>query len=139
MAIAENICTSLEANHIRCWIAPRDIKPGLIYAEALVDALNSTKLLVLVFSSKSNESQHVLKEVERVVGKGIPIIPFRIEDINPSKSMEFFISANQWLDALTPPLEKYIACLTDTVINLLKEYKNSALATTSSSKKSHLR
>jgi hypothetical protein len=60
-----------------------------------------------------------MAEVERAVNKGIPIIPFRIENVMPSKAMEFFLSARHWLDALTPPLEKHLHRLADTVQVLL--------------------
>jgi hypothetical protein len=43
----------------------------------------------------------------------------RIEDIPPTKSMEYFLGAIHWLDALTPPLEKHLQHLVDTVKALL--------------------
>ena len=43
--------------------------------------------MVLVFSASANDSPQVMREVERAVSKGIPIIPLRIEDVPPSKSM----------------------------------------------------
>ena len=106
--VANAVCAKLEAERIRCWIAPRDVLPGVSYAEALVDAISESSLMVLVFSSRSNNSPQVMREVERAASKGIPILPFRIEDVAPSKTMEFFLSTPHWLDALTPPLEKHL-------------------------------
>jgi hypothetical protein len=114
-AVADAMCASLEARKIRCWIAPRDVLPGEVYAEALIESLNQSRLMVLVFSANSNESPQVIREVERAVNKGIPIIPFRIEDVIPSKSMEYFVSSSHWLDAMTPPLEKHLQRLGETV------------------------
>ncbi|MGD0355565.1 MAG: TIR domain-containing protein [Dehalococcoidia bacterium] len=114
-AVADAVCASLEARKIRCWIAPRDVLPGEEYAEALIESLNQSRLMVLVFSANSNESPQVIREVERAVNKGIPIIPFRIEDVIPSKSMEYFVSSSHWLDAMTPPLEKHLERLGETV------------------------
>ena len=114
-AVADAVCTSLEARKICCWIAPRDVLPGEVYAEALIESLNQSRLMVLVFSASSNESPQVIREVERAVNKGIPIIPLRIEDVIPSKSMEYFVSSSHWLDAMTPPLEKHLQRLGDTV------------------------
>ncbi len=113
--VADAVCASLEARKIRCWIAPRDVLPGEVYAEALIESLNESRLMVLVFSANSNESPQVIREVERAVNKGIPIIPFRIEDVIPSKSMEYFVSSSHWLDAMTPPLEKHLQRLGETV------------------------
>lgn len=117
--IADGVCATLENNGIRCWIAPRDILPGTEYAEALVEAIQSSRLLVLVFSSRSNDSVQVRQEVERAVSHGLPILPFRIEDVPPSRAMELFISARHWLDALTPPLESHLLELARTTKLLL--------------------
>jgi hypothetical protein len=62
--------------------------------------------MILLFSSKSNTSPHVPKEIERAVSAGVTIIPFRIEDVMPAKSLDYFIGSVHWLDALTPPLEQ---------------------------------
>src|ERR1700729_2235571 len=59
------------------------------------------------------------RDVARGVHKGIPIVPFRIEDVPMSKSLEYFISAQHWLDALTPPLEQHLDYLARTVTLLL--------------------
>ena len=118
--IADSICASLESRRIRCWIAPRDIVPGVPYGEALIEALSASRLLVLVFSSHANVSTQVAREVERACSKGLVIVPFRLEDVPMSKEMEYFLSSPHWLDALTPPLEQHLAYLADTVSLLLE-------------------
>ena len=116
--VADALCASFEREGIRVWIAPRDILPGKLWGEAIIDAINASKLMIVVFSSNSNNSNQVLREVERAVSKGVAIIPFRIENVVPSKSMEYFLSSPHWLDALTPPLEKHAQKLTN-IANLL--------------------
>lgn len=118
-AIANAVCALLERRGLRCWIAPRDILPGMNYAEALIEAIGAARVLVLVFSSHANQSPQVMREVERAVSRGMPIVPFRIEDVPPSKAMEYYISAPHWLDAITPPVERHIERLADTVRVLL--------------------
>jgi regulator of sirC expression with transglutaminase-like and TPR domain len=123
--VANAVCATLEAHGIRCWIAPRDILPGSDWGEAIIDAIQGAKALVLVFSSNSNESDQVKREVERAVHQGIAVVPFRIEDILPNKTLEYFISTQHWLDALTPPLEDHLHHLAETITVLLakKEHK----------------
>jgi hypothetical protein len=65
----------------------------------------------LVFSANSNQSPQVRREVERAVHKQLSILPFRIEDVLPSKSLEFFLSAQHWMDAFPPPREPHYARL----------------------------
>ena len=120
--IADAVCGTLEGKRIRCWIAPRDVLPGLPYGEAIVEAIEASRVMVLVFSSNSNTSPQVMREVERAVSKGIPILPLRIEQVLPSKSLEHFISSLHWLDALTPPLEKHLRSLAETVHLLLSRH-----------------
>jgi hypothetical protein len=116
---ADAVCAKLESHRIRCWIAPRDVLPSMDYGQALVEAIKQSRLVVLVFSARSNDSPHVRREVERAVSNGIPILPFRIEDVTPSSSLEFFIAGAHWLDALTPPLERHLERLAETVELLL--------------------
>src|SRR5271163_2803116 len=104
---ADATCAVLESAGIRCWVAPRDILPGHDWGESIIDAITGSRAMVLVFSANANESVQVKREVERAVAKAIPIIPFRIEDVLPTRSMEYFVSATHWLDAFTPPLERH--------------------------------
>jgi hypothetical protein len=101
----------LEARGIRCWIAPRDITPASDWAAEIIDAISSARAMILVLSASSNDSPQVRREVERAVHKQLVILPFRIEDVRPSKSLEFFLSTQHWMDAFPPPREPYYARL----------------------------
>ena len=117
--VGDAACATLEANGIRCWIAPRDILPGIDRGEAIIEAINQARIFILVFSNHANSSYEVKREVERAVHKGLAIIPFRIEDVPMSKSLEYFISVPHWLDALTPPLHRHLLRLAENVHSLL--------------------
>ena len=117
--IADAVCARLEAAGIRCWIAPRDIVAGTSYGEAIIEAIHGAKVMVLVFSSSANASGHIPKEVERAVSSGVAILPFRIEDVAPGKSLDYFIGSVHWLDAMTPPMEKHLDHLAATVHKLI--------------------
>src|SRR5271165_4255741 len=117
--VADAVCATLESHGIRCWIAPRDVLPGLHYGEAIIDAIHECRIMVLVFSSKANLSGHIPKEIERAVSQGLTIMPLRIEDVAPAKSLDYFIGGVHWLDALTPPLEAHLERLAANVHTLL--------------------
>jgi hypothetical protein len=121
--IADAICNYLESRQIRCWIAPRDILPGMQYQEAIIDAIDSSSVMVLVFSVDSNESAHVLTELNEAMSNKVIIIPFRVEDVQPSKSMKYLISVPHWLDALTPPMSQHIEKLEQTIRILMDQKK----------------
>ena len=101
------LTSRLEQDGIGCWIAPRDIAPAADWAESIIDAISAARIMILVFSSSSNDSAQVRREVERAVHKQLHILPFRIEEVLPSKSLEYFLSAQHWMDAFSPPREAH--------------------------------
>ena len=124
--IANAICSKLEQNRIRCWIAPRDVVQGRDYAASIIEAISEATLTMLVFSDNSNRSAHVHREIERTVGHGIPILPLRVDDVVPSPSLEYFISNAHWLDAITPPMEQHLDHVIGTVRLLLDRAREAA-------------
>lgn len=111
----------LEAQGVSCWIAPRDIAPAADWAAEIIDAIAAAHLMVLVFSSASNESPQVRREIERAVHKQVRILPFRIEDVMPCKSLEYFLSSQHWLDAFPPPRDAHYARLGQFVGQVLQK------------------
>ena len=118
-AAADAACNVLERNGVRVWIAPRDILPGVGWAESLIGGINNARVMVLVYSSNANSSPQIEREVERAINKGLPVVPFRVEDVAPSATLEYFISETHWLDAFPPPLEHHLERLADAVKRLL--------------------
>jgi hypothetical protein len=65
-------------------MASRDVKPGTVYADAIVRAINEAKALVLVLSGSAVASSHVGREVERAV-------------LNTSRSSDFGLILRPWI------------------------------------------
>jgi adenylate cyclase len=97
-AVANSIVENLEQHGLKCWIAPRDVKPGAQYADAIVRAINEAKAVVLVLSGSAVDSAHVAREVERAASKRKPIIPFRLDAAALNPEFEYFLSNSQWID-----------------------------------------
>jgi TolB-like protein len=96
--IAQEVCEALEAAGSLCWMAPRDVKPGAQYADAIVRAINEAKAVVLVMSGSAADSSHVGKEIERASSKRKPIIAFRIDAAPLNHALEYFLSESQWIE-----------------------------------------
>jgi adenylate cyclase len=118
-ATAFAVVAGLEAQAVRCWVAPRDISAGSEYGQEIVDAVKACRILVLIFSAQANSSPHVRREVERAVSARRAIVPFRIEDVMPTGAMEYALGNTHWLDAFTHPLEGHIAALATTAQRML--------------------
>jgi hypothetical protein len=122
--IADAVCAKLEENNIRVWIAPRDVAAGANFAGSIVEAIETCKIFVLIWSSDANVSKHILNEINQAFDQGIIIIPFRIQDVQPSSAMRYYIGNTHWLDAIDPPLENHIATLINSIlVNLGREPK----------------
>ncbi len=124
--IADAVCAKLEASHIRCWVAPRDIIPGETWAGSIFNAITNCKVMIMILSGNANSSKHVIREVEIAVKQNVVIVPFRTESIEPSPDLAYFLGATHWLDAMTPPLEAriqdLISCI-DGFLNLNRKSK----------------
>lgn len=115
--VADKVCGALESGGIKCWIAPRDIPFGATYEAAIVRAIYSSRLVVLILSAHSNESLHVEREIQSACADNFqkPIVPVRIGDFNYSKVLLYYLGSAQWLDASTPPLEQHLGRLVEHV------------------------
>lgn len=120
-AIADAVCHALEARHIRCWIAPRDVAAGLSWKAAIVGAIRDSQVMVLIFSGEVNSSKDVRREVDIAFEERRPIIPFRIENVAPSDELYYCIADRHWLDALTPPVEQHIGGLVNALRRFIAE------------------
>jgi CubicO group peptidase (beta-lactamase class C family) len=144
---ADGVCAKLESRGIRCWIAPRNIRPGMSWGSAIVEAIDTARVMLLLFSSHANGSPQVSREVERAVSKGLVVVPVRVEDVQPTGNLEYFLGTPHWLDAITPPFERHLEGIADSVDFWLERIDNdsqpesrgansAALAATSPSKPS---
>ncbi|MFM2287086.1 MAG: hypothetical protein RL684_229 [Pseudomonadota bacterium] len=112
---ATRLCAALEAAGIGCWMAPRDVHPGESYAAAIVQAINACRALVLLVSQHSMGSPHVLREVERASSKRRSVISVRLDAAELTAELEYFISANQWVDTGGKPVDTVVPTLIETL------------------------
>jgi formylglycine-generating enzyme required for sulfatase activity len=106
--IADSACALVEAAGVRCWMAPRDIRPGADWSESISEGIDQCRVMVLIFSSNSNESRQVRREVAHAFNEGLTIVPVRLEQVEPNRALAFHIESFHWLDALSEPREQYL-------------------------------
>jgi TIR domain len=109
--LARELVAHVEAHGIACWIAGRDVPLGADRATEIINAIAVARVMVLVFSPSANSSADVHREVERASDRGVCLLPFRIADVVPSSSLEYFLSGQNFLDAYPPPLAPHYARL----------------------------
>lgn len=119
--VAETICAALEQGGIRCWVAPRDVRPGRSFPGEITRAIQQSKVMLLIFSKHSNSSEQVLREIQLAVDCHVPIVRLRIQDITLSDDLRYYLSTPQYLDALTTPLSKHIPRVEAAIRELLDQ------------------
>lgn len=117
---AEALCVALEQAHIRCWIAPRDVTPGLAFSGQIVRAIETCRIMLLVFSSHSNSSQDVLREVQLASQKKKSVVNFQIEKTVVCDDLNYYLSVPHRLDAMTSPMDRHYRQLIECVCSLLE-------------------
>ncbi len=116
---AEAVVSALEGVGFSCWMAPRDIQPGKPYGETILQAIDASRVFLLLLSDASNKSRQVLREIDHAAARDLDILPVLIEQAQPSGSMAYYLGPEQWLDASSPPLEAHIERLVKVVRQLL--------------------
>jgi TolB-like protein/Flp pilus assembly protein TadD len=114
-AVAQKVCAALEGAGFPCWMAPRDVVPGMLYADGIVRAINESTILVLILSESAVASAHVGKELERASSKRHPIIALRTDSAPLPPAFEYFLSESQWIDVGTASTDAAIASLVGAV------------------------
>jgi TolB-like protein len=114
-AVAQKACSALETAGFPCWIAPRDVLPGTLYADGIVGAIDDSSVFVLILSKEAIASAHVGRELERATSKRHPIIALRIDTAALSRAFEYFLNQSQWIEVGAGGTDAAIAKLVDTV------------------------
>src|SRR5580698_7552932 len=96
--IAETIYQALEARGQSCWIACRDVHPGENFQEAIVRAMRSAKVMLLVFTSNANNSDEIKKELVLAGRHHVTVVPVRVEDVVPNDAFSYEFATRQWID-----------------------------------------
>lgn len=101
-AIAQLLAAALEAAGHRCWIAPRDVKPGMPYPGQIVAAIRDCDGLVLIVTPAANDSPDVLQEVQLAGQHRKTVAPVIVNSTTPSDDLHYYLGVRHqipWSDA----------------------------------------
>jgi serine/threonine protein kinase/tetratricopeptide (TPR) repeat protein len=96
--IADAACESLETSGIRCWMAPRNVDPGVPFAGQIIQGLRESKVVILLFSQHANQSANVLREIEFATNQRLPVLSVRLDRTVMSDDFAYFLRVVQWHD-----------------------------------------
>jgi hypothetical protein len=96
--VAMTLCSALESRGIKCWISSRDILPGENFQVSIVRAIRQAKVMLLVFTANSNNSDEMNKELALASQSKLIVVPLRIEDVTPNEAFAYEFATRQWID-----------------------------------------
>ncbi len=108
-ATAYAVCDALETASIKCWIAPRDVYGD--YVKAIIDGIKTSKMMVLILSAKTNNSDQVYREAKTAMERKVPILSLHIENIEPTEELSFLIGTQHRINAGDKPVSQYFQLL----------------------------
>jgi hypothetical protein len=97
-AVALEVVRFLEADGLNCWISSRDVPPGQNYQETIVQALESARAIVFLFSDSSSKSGEIKKELSLGGSFKVPVFPLRLSPVMPSGALRYELATRQWID-----------------------------------------
>ena len=119
-AVAETVCRAMEHRGIRCWTPSRDLTPGTIEGEAIMEAINRSRVMVVVLSAAASRSAFVVRDLNAAVSHRVGILPLMIEDVLLPDSLDYLIGGIPGIRAAPEPAESDLADLADAVQSRLK-------------------
>ena len=96
--VATTLCKALESRSFKCWIAARDIAPGENFQIAIVRAIRAAKIMLLVFTGNSNNSDEMAKELALASQSKLIVVPLLIDDVRPNDAFSYEFATRQWID-----------------------------------------
>ncbi len=105
--LADDILGFLEGRGIKCFIDYRDIPRNAWWARVIPEALESSKVMLALYSSAYNKSHQVERELTLADNARIQILPFLTSPEPFERAKSYFFSNSNWIDAFPDPTKKY--------------------------------
>ena len=105
----KRLARKLEDGGLSVWYTHRDNEDD--YAGTIVEALDKSRCFVLVASSASLDSQHVLAEVDLAFQRRPDDITFKILRLDPTPfppAFRYYLSCEHWAESDAPTMEERI-------------------------------
>ncbi len=95
---ALQVVHELERKGVRCWIAPRDVRPGVPFDDEIADAIEQCRAMLLIFSNRCNDNEYIRREITVAGNANKVILPFRIEKVEPKRALSVRLANLHWID-----------------------------------------
>lgn len=122
------ITSELERHGYQCWIAPRNIKPGMPYARAIMDGIENSDTLLVFISSNSVKSEDVLNEIDNAHRLKKQIIPVFTEPIELTSDFAYYLNRRQWVYSYKTTLDDTVQSIISSIPPINKSLNRMTIA-----------
>ena len=91
-------CEQMDRLGISYWIDVEGKYHGEDFKETIVDAIESSQLMLFLSSTNSNESKYVQDEVKYAISANIKVLPIHLDDSPYAKCLRLDLTNKQWID-----------------------------------------
>ncbi len=128
LGMAQKVCEALSAQKINYWLAPEKVETGDSFLAAIMDGLQSTKLIAVILSRAASQSPWVKSEIVMAISCGTPVLPFRIEEFELPKDFRLLMVQSQWQNAYLGPVDQHVDRFVTRIKDKLRELAGNAVA-----------
>ena len=121
MEKAREFCKQMDDNKISYWIDIEGRFHCEDFREIIVDAIESSKLVLFLSSENSNASIYVQNEISYAISAKIKVLPVHLDDSPYAKCLRLDLTNKQWIDYYSNPKERIID-FTNTLKLIFKDY-----------------
>ena len=113
--MASAVKAELIAQGISCWMAPDDITLGQTWEDAIAEAISAANVFVLLWSSISQASSQVNRELSLAASQHKLIIPLKLDDNSPSGAFAYYLTNTHWMQLSPATIKKCCISIGDQV------------------------
>ena len=120
ISFVESLVQKMELAGFSCWFEDRDLSKDSLDAEKTIEAINKSKIFILVFTDSIIDSDRAIRETEIAINSGCVIIPFKLTRNDPTGSMRYYLASLHWFDVSDLSRDVAVEKLIDLVESIIK-------------------
>ncbi len=94
-SLAFSFCNALEREWFECWIAPRDIPPGVDWPDEIMRGIEQCDAFLAIMTPESNVSAQCANELVNASNMGKKLLGVKIGDYEMSSTNKYYLSGVQ--------------------------------------------
>jgi TIR domain len=102
------VVRSLQSHEVSLWLDQDRMSGGMSWAQQIVQAIRSCKVLLLMCSNAAMRSRAVAQEIQMAWKYQLSYLPLFLERTSFPEQVEFFLEGCQWIEVLDRPVERWL-------------------------------